>query len=1444
MLEQSKEYLAAVKSPQRQVDARFTLNNRVYTGRQLAKLDYDQAIVSGTSFSFGGAYVAGLTVEIKELVEGLMEMMPTTAEIGILVDGAMKYKPLGQFFITDIELDRNANSTKLKLQDGFCKLNGEYQSRLSYPATARAVFSEICQRCNISTMPMNIPDTIILGTKLEKTSYREAIQYIAQLVGSYAIFNRKGQLEFRNIQKLSYRVNRDNYVMGGFKRKEIQFRLNGIECEVSNNQKLITGTSSGNVAKLNNPWMTQMYLDELFSKVQGFQFYPYSLNFQGDPCLDVGDWIEVEFSKGEYFQAPILVQKISFDGGLHSEIAANTTGVSDTVYQYKSPLARKVEYLEGRISADGLSQVYSGLDEPNPAHLKKGDTWFKPNGTDIDILMWDGNRWVVHNSREKFDELKREFEDQEQYFDELKKKFAEQEKFFKDLDLEFENSKQILADAKADLDNAKLELKANKQSIAANDKLIAESTNAIKSMRDKFNQVDKTLESQQGLFEEFGTELRNNISLTEELDKKSISFESNLRGIQSDTKDLTDSYRGIYDKTRDLENIFENLSYSGENYFSRLGLSNCSPNKGVAFDSVTNEVTLGKYGTHSFTQFYNMLKPMKDFVGKHVMLSFDAISPNGKARIRPYNNVSRSKYVMQPLLLNDNNIVDNEWKHFDYKIDVVETNDTNELESNKILFFANDQNGVKIRNVDFYIGDKPRDYRAPTLDLEILTRGKITDVEHRLVEEDNKIRNYFTGQIQSLNGDISTAKTAITQELNRYKAEMAEKNNNQDIKYSSLEQTVGNFKVEMAQKNKDQDSKYSSLEQTVNGFKTTVSSVSNEQGTMKNRISALEQTDTAIKSSITAVDKRVGSILYNGDNILSKEYIDSKISKNIKDATSTSATMICESGKYANLYLLLTGYIYPGMEYEISFECSGVQDGDVLVIGLGGTGSENPKMTLKNGANKAKFIYSNIYSSNRMGLHYVYFSSKLSGRRDIVLSNFKLYPTGLGHAILTTNSNITQTAEGIRSEVTKKITAVDGRISTLSNTVTQTAEGIKTEINKKINTVDGRVTTLNNTLTRTAEGIRSEVTQKISGIDGKISTLSNTVTQTANSWSVKNIKNAKEIVSQINLNGADVYIHGKNIALDGNAHIVNGTIKTAHIGDAQITNTKIGNAAITSAKIQDASIVNAKIAAAAITNAKIANATITGAKIAYATITNANIASATIGAAEIKDAAIINAKIANGAITSAKIGNAQILSAHIKDASITNAKIANLDASKITTGTMSADRIYGGIINAKNGAMRINLNSSNIEFNYSSSINFKSGSNAIKRIRNGCTGFLHFNDDAYGGVYVGLGVTSSNEGLNSQNTSRFAGVRIFRPNDNVDKVEMYGDEITFSHAFDPNAHALIMDPLKFSRNFTMSEIINSISSLWRCWAHLNNTRWTIDDNFANAVWNEYNSYRL
>lgn len=109
--------------------------------------------------------------------------------------------------------------------------------------------------------------------------------------------------------------------------------------------------------------------------------------------------------------------------------------------------------------------------------------------------------------------------------------------------------------------------------------------------------------------------------------------------------------------------------------------------------------------------------------------------------------------------------------------------------------------------------------------------------------------------------------------------------------------------------------------------------------------------------------------------------------------------------------------------------------------------------------------------------------------------------------------------------------------------------------------------------------------------------------------------------------------------------------------------------------------------------------------------------------------------------------------------------------------------LEGKVIRARNGAMSIDLNNAGINFNSNATINFNSSNNALVRKKGESTGFLHFVDDSYGGVYAGFGVTSNYEGTKSQNTIRFAGIRIFRPNENLDKLELYGDTIHMSHGF-------------------------------------------------------------
>lgn len=241
---------------------------------------------------------------------------------------------------------------------------------------------------------------------------------------------------------------------------------------------------------------------------------------------------------------------------------------------------------------------------------------------------------------------------------------------------------------------------------------------------------------------------------------------------------------------------------------------------------------------------------------------------------------------------------------------------------------------------------------------------------------------------------------------------------------------------------------------------------------------------------------------------------------------------------------------------------------------------------------------------------------------------------------------------------------------------------------------------------------------------------------------------------------------------------------------------------------------------------------------------------------------------------------------YIQDGVITSAKIANLDAAKITTGTLNAanvnivnlnanklvgldanfirskiemamiDWMKGKTITAQNNAMRINLNDANITFNSNATINFNSAYNALVRRKGTHTAFVHFNDvsassdGGVGSLYASIGVTSSGDGINSQSSGRFAGLRAFRGargtehNATVDQVEIYGDRIVLKDDFSYNrGFEFRPTTLKNGDFIDMNYLVGAVRALSRCWIHWNNVSWNSASNdLRNAVVREYNNY--
>lgn len=190
-------------------------------------------------------------------------------------------------------------------------------------------------------------------------------------------------------------------------------------------------------------------------------------------------------------------------------------------------------------------------------------------------------------------------------------------------------------------------------------------------------------------------------------------------------------------------------------------------------------------------------------------------------------------------------------------------------------------------------------------------------------------------------------------------------------------------------------------------------------------------------------------------------------------------------------------------------------------------------------------------------------------------------------------------------------------------------------------------------------------------------------------------------------------------------------------------------------------------------------------------------------------------------LNAAKITSGQINAA--------NVDIINLNASNIVSGEMSAARIKGGILSSLNGDVKFDLNGSNLQFFNGGSIRFHTESNAIwRQTPDGIhTAFLHFdqmrNGEFKGALYAGFGVTSSGDGINSQSSGRFAGIRCFRQSRSgasheakIDQIEVYGDRIVFTDSF-TSGRGLILRPTEFNTYYDLYGILKGLCELWGHW---------------------------
>jgi len=149
--------------------------------------------------------------------------------------------------------------------------------------------------------------------------------------------------------------------------------------------------------------------------------------------------------------------------------------------------------------------------------------------------------------------------------------------------------------------------------------------------------------------------------------------------------------------------------------------------------------------------------------------------------------------------------------------------------------------------------------------------------------------------------------------------------------------------------------------------------------------------------------------------------------------------------------------------------------------------------------------------------------------------------------------------------------------------------------------------------------------------------------------------------------------HVSTSEIRGPFNATSGVIATT----ADINAADIADQAVTNAKLAVDAVQGAVIAASAITTTKIEDNAISTAKIAANAVTANEIAANAVTANEIAANSVTSSELVAGTITASSgiLANAAVVNATIANAAVDNAKIASLDAAKINTGQLNANRI-------------------------------------------------------------------------------------------------------------------------------------------------------------------------
>lgn len=281
-------------------------------------------------------------------------------------------------------------------------------SKISFPIHVDALIQKICELCSVSLLT----DVTVLPnhqysiggfpSSSQQLTYRQCLQWCAQLTGTCAFMNEDGQLVLKWYEQTAVTVTMNERYTSDLLENDIT--ITGFTCDVSDEATYLAGTNEYALDLSDCGFLTNSYdgvLKELLAARGGFSYRPYSATIKSAPYLFPMDMIRYKDKDGAFHNT--IVTNVTFSLNCNTSISGAGETVTSSSYtqsnsgvtnQQASTNRQTNESLETKATKKELHSMMTFTESEGLVITHEGwDGKVQITGEDIRVVR--GNNKVV-----------------------------------------------------------------------------------------------------------------------------------------------------------------------------------------------------------------------------------------------------------------------------------------------------------------------------------------------------------------------------------------------------------------------------------------------------------------------------------------------------------------------------------------------------------------------------------------------------------------------------------------------------------------------------------------------------------------------------------------------------------------------------------------------------------------------------------------------------------------------------------------------------------------------------------------------------------------------------------------------------------------------------------------------------------------------------------------